>query len=236
MSTKLYDGLMFEGTYLELSSKLKGVSEQVKNEVIKSISEIVSKSLHLAYDAMKVGVELEAIKRMITPLMCEELIDIKEGESFFWIARKLCNSIAKEYKSNIVTYPLTNTQILAYPFVNGISVKFEEIEGFKEYGYWNNMDMPDDLTEKEWDKRKSDWETIGNGRFIDGAFSFLLFDEGNFMLHRDFKFEKPLPNKRIKLLKSYGDITISENDLEELPENLLETKLEIKKGVNYSTI
>lgn len=39
---------------------------------------------------------------------------------------------------------------------------FEDHPEVEYYGYWNNSDSPEDVTDEEWDQRKNDWE------FLDG--------------------------------------------------------------------
>lgn len=41
-----------------------------------------------------------------------------------------------------------------------------ELPYIKEYGYWNNTDKPDELTEEEWDERRSDWNEVLDRSFL----------------------------------------------------------------------
>ena len=36
----------------------------------------------------------------------------------------------------------------------------KETYGFCEYAYWNNVDIPEDMTEEEWKKRRIDWSNV----------------------------------------------------------------------------
>ncbi len=38
--------------------------------------------------------------------------------------------------------------------------EFCEKYGFEYYGYWDNTDKPDEISEKEWEQRKKDWDNI----------------------------------------------------------------------------
>lgn len=39
-------------------------------------------------------------------------------------------------------------------------IAIEEV-GFREYGYWNNTDPLDDISEEEWNQREQDWDFLG---------------------------------------------------------------------------
>ncbi|MCH6469874.1 hypothetical protein [Sinomonas terrae] len=36
----------------------------------------------------------------------------------------------------------------------------DDMEGVEEYGYWNNTDRPDGLSEAEWDARREAWDRV----------------------------------------------------------------------------
>lgn len=38
---------------------------------------------------------------------------------------------------------------------------FESFSNVHRYGYWNNSDRPDDVSEEEWDQRAKDWDIVG---------------------------------------------------------------------------
>jgi hypothetical protein len=38
--------------------------------------------------------------------------------------------------------------------------EFESIEGVEFWGYWNNTDQPDDVTDEQWDERRQVWDRI----------------------------------------------------------------------------
>lgn len=39
------------------------------------------------------------------------------------------------------------------------------VDGIREYGYWNNSDQPDEVSEQEWEKRGQDWKLLLDGPF-----------------------------------------------------------------------
>jgi hypothetical protein len=52
---------------------------------------------------------------------------------------------------------------LAYviPWGEDHRMKQLDVPGWaEEYGYWNNTDKPDDITDEEWDKRSDTWDAV----------------------------------------------------------------------------
>ena len=69
-----------------------------------------------------------------------------------------------DYYFHVHFFPLDN-KILAMPrslnsLYNKIWESFSEVE---EYGYWNNTDKPDEISNKEWNQRKKDWTEAFRG-------------------------------------------------------------------------
>lgn len=55
-------------------------------------------------------------------------------------------------------------------------VDVKEIEGVREWGYWNNTDQPEDVTDEEWDVRRQDWDVVGFGPVVDYGLSIRISD------------------------------------------------------------
>lgn len=47
------------------------------------------------------------------------------------------------------------------------NLKWEIPDWIEEYGYWNNTDPPDDITQEDWDQRYSDWDAVF--KHVDGG-------------------------------------------------------------------
>lgn len=75
-------------------------------------------------------------------------------------------------KLELFFYPISENKTLIYVLCENslFNILKENIEGIEEYGYWNNSDKPDDCTNKEWKKRKSDWNIAlpGIGKLSEG--------------------------------------------------------------------
>jgi len=63
------------------------------------------------------------------------------------------------YECTLVFIPIRD-KILCLLYTEQAEFKtvWENTDGIHEYSYWNNMDKPRDLTEKEWEKRRKDWD------------------------------------------------------------------------------
>lgn len=62
----------------------------------------------------------------------------------------------------------TKDKILAIPYFNqhGWNEKLLEMPWVKEYGYWDNTDQPDDMSDADWEQRKIDWDdALGSEHF-----------------------------------------------------------------------
>ena len=78
---------------------------------------------------------------------------------------------------------------------------FSEHPNVEYYGYWNNSEGPDDVSEADWEKRKEDWDFL-EGPVCDNGFIISASD----FIHYDFSvdtFSKemiPLWENRVKVV------------------------------------
>ena len=74
---------------------------------------------------------------------------------------------AVNFKSELALYPLID-KLLLIIYDGELAADllqnkdFCERYEFSEYGYWNNVDKPENVSDQEWDQRKRDWENIDN--------------------------------------------------------------------------
>ena len=64
-----------------------------------------------------------------------------------------------DFDVSLTIFPL-HDKILALPYANNdvLHDVFFKREEFVDYGYWNNTDPPEELSEEEWEQRKKDWD------------------------------------------------------------------------------
>ncbi len=106
---------------------------------------------------------------------------------FAWLMGNVFNTTIKTVKAysdnhnqlyginaSMSFHSLNKKWLLFIPFGNGICNLFynllesknpEDIEfvqkyGIETYGYWNNTDRPDDVTARQWTKRRKDWDIV----------------------------------------------------------------------------
>ena len=91
----------------------------------------------------------------------------------FWLARQLRELVNKnqstalvsdtcfdvDFDFNVSLLPLPDKTLLI-PF--GENVKCQKIfkKYTQEYGYWNNCDKPDEISDEEWEQRRHDWDIV----------------------------------------------------------------------------
>lgn len=93
-------------------------------------------------------------------------------------------------------FPLNGETLILLYSDNSNATKFWEGLGFiEDYHYQNQTDPPEELSEQEWEKRKTDWDLVlggdGYGRPVDFGYTFTFHD-------------RELPNK-FRLFQKYKD-------------------------------
>lgn len=174
MSTKLYDGILIdeplswkiiqeireniEQTFEQLNKKL--TIEYFNEEYARTIRKTHSQALGIYKkpdnEEEDHGIFFNALKRF------------KNEESEFFKDKLLCKvhlfePVVGANSEKSPAYVINNNEpeylnnLLKLPYI-------------KEYGYWNNTDKPDELTEEEWDQRRSDWnEVLDRSFFFTGS-------------------------------------------------------------------
>jgi len=80
-----------------------------------------------------------------------------------------------DFSCEIVFIPV-KSQVLGIPYTEQEEhIKIiESMPGYEEYGYWNNTDRPDNLSEARWDKRRDDWDLALPGLGISNLSGFKI--------------------------------------------------------------
>lgn len=169
MSTKLYDGILIteplsweiireireniEQTFEQLNRKL--TIEYFNEEYAQTILKAHSKNL---------GIHKKLDEKEDHGVFFNALTRFKKEESEFFKDKLLCKvhifePVVGTNSEKTPAYVINNNEpeylnnLLKLPYI-------------KEYGYWNNTDKPDELTEEEWDQRRSDWNEILDRSFF----------------------------------------------------------------------
>lgn len=170
MSTKIYNGILFNTTDFykieQFLLKMKGeLSELAKQEFLK----VVARETQYALIYLQTDVYLGYI------LDTEHLNVIKEhpekvAEKVFVFLRRMMktNQTAKtimeyerdvDFNFSVALYPLKE-KVLGMICTDDPTLKkhFMSQNEVSEYGYWNNTDQPNDVSDTAWDQREKDWE------------------------------------------------------------------------------
>ena len=89
----------------------------------------------------------------------------------------------KEYKGDLYLYLFSEDREIS-------KMLLKEIENIEEFGYWNNTDKPDSVTESHWEKRKKIWdELLTSYSFEKSGFStFYFFESLEFLKNIDYTY------------------------------------------------
>lgn len=176
MSTKIYDGVVLENVVsaqqlLQFRQDARAALMPVfREESCKQFYRcLVAAALHLAEAPTVFRLEFsyldfDGIREAGTSNLWR--LRLLVGDNLREQARK--NAIARtlsefepsaDFKLGLAVFPL-GTKTLAYPLAdNGALLKaFNALPGVREYGYWDNTDKPEDVTDMEWSQRYKDWE------------------------------------------------------------------------------
>ena len=115
---------------------------------------------------------------------CKRLIISRKGrddESFSVISNRLLFNHHADFSVSMSILPIHN-KILMLPYAeNDAFYKvLTENEYFEEYGYWNNTDPDENVSEEDWAERKRDWDEALEGIGIPAENGFTIkFLDGN---------------------------------------------------------
>ena len=167
MSTKIYNGYRFDtADFFEVHRRIEAFKEVARVAFRNRFHDVLTEKAVRYVDA----VALDRFKgtdgtRHMTPLTAA-------WES---ISTSYKNIYAKgggkrdpwhDFDAHISVFP-TRTHVLAMFYCEGLNKKvveaWENIEGIEYYGYWNNVDPPEDVSEKDWEARGKEWDEVLTG-------------------------------------------------------------------------
>ena len=157
MSTKIYDGFCFKkkmslNEVHDIFMDFRKEAEEIKKC---KLNEYFSKAAYKILDGKAIGRKYPEMKdrSILSYLWCDFCNRIREMEK----TRQRDPEI--DFNCEISIQPLKN-KILG--IIYGECIKIKEAwfnkEFIKEYGYWNNTDKPEGITDKQWERRCVDWD------------------------------------------------------------------------------
>lgn len=105
---------------------------------------------------------------------------------------------AYDYEFNICFIPIDNAILaLLYTEHKELTDLWENCQYVKEYGYWNNEEQSEDITDEEWEQRRIDWDiALGeSGIPSENGLSFDPFINSIFLRHNNNIVVDNIPDK-----------------------------------------
>ncbi|WP_097006710.1 hypothetical protein [Lacrimispora amygdalina] len=177
MSIKIYNGYRFKSCYSlnELDNRVKFLRKKVKDILLAEYREWAIKKVYKDLDIY--WFDKNTYIQSMNPEKKVYMIDEVKGPedvmvNALWTIYNLFDEVFEReaalhsflsFHSQIVLYPLSD-KIIFQLFSKGsladnlIRKCLLEEDDIEEYCYWNNTDIPDELTEEEWALRALDWE------------------------------------------------------------------------------
>jgi hypothetical protein len=165
MSTKIYDAFKFEGTIQELMQELFLIRDKYWEQRRNDLKEWGCMSLAAILD-------YDHVTKNIEPYYLKNFRDAKEdirNKPLYAQDFDTLNKILQAQIQSRLNDPLNfQASVIIYPNEDGIYLQFFGLRDNSEYindrftdiHYQNQTDMPEDISEEEWDKRRETWDKI----------------------------------------------------------------------------
>ena len=174
MSTKIYEGLKLRKnmTFFEVNELLRNVRAECKliqtheynKRIAKKITSFIDDSLYCNKEELLKKYEIGS-RESFNPLF-SIMKNEREMENEHIFQRPHCEIFLFPVENEVLCMVFGDSIFdhLFYTHKNSEGVisppKYLE---FEEFGYWNNSELPDNVTEKEWEYRKNLWDKALKG-------------------------------------------------------------------------
>lgn len=174
MSTKIYNGLKLNGCNInDLFNILSDIKPKLKDaakiEAYKFLSNLFIRNydLKLSYETIMKSIFWNNRYKKVKDYF--ELVNGRNNNNLLSLLANIINEMNYEMKNSLERNPsfdynlnLTiytdDKNILLYPCCEHKPMLKIIEESFIEYGYWNNSDRLENLSEDEWDDRRISWD------------------------------------------------------------------------------
>jgi len=182
MSTKIYDGIIIDIPQNQLWASISQIRENIENTF-----NILNKKLTIDY--IKNSYVESAVRNYRNALGFPVNDDKKDSGLFFNALEKWKSEKEDFFKDKLsckvqIFEPLEDGRILGYVFTNNEQMYYDnllKLPFIEEFGYWNNTDQPEELTDTQWNDRRSAWTTVldRNFYFTGSGFSVEVAESKN---------------------------------------------------------
>lgn len=276
MSTKIYEGLKLNENmdFYKINQLVREIRKEADKIFSEEYSRLMMESICEIFD-YSLFMEKEELKNYL-----KTKYKLKRDKFYpYFDIRELLNKDNGFFNlnCNIIFYPLKDKVLCQFFHTNPKYYKLyrkTKIDGheldpifsqFEEYGYWNNSDQPDNISEEEWEQREEDWNEAlrgigiplinGFSKKIVEVFSFDLelpekdreklyeqiLDEKKYLNSLETNtsgFFVQLSHKELSLFQSRKDhlIPSKENRAKNISKKILRDKFEKENSNNYDDI
>lgn len=171
MSTAIYSGYIYRGSFLELFKQLETFRPKIQEELEKQLVNEIVTSIYKIYDFVRLGykdfypvIENDFLKPGTYTI--QQALDEVVKKSYIRSKSEIVSSF--QYYTALHMYPLEGKCLIIFRGNNELEQYFAENFPVDFYGYWNNTDQDENCSEEEWKQRESDWDNV---------FKFTLFTE-----------------------------------------------------------
>jgi len=157
MSTKIYNGIRFKSrNFYEVVSQLYDLKKQA---IANSVDELVGDPFTMVRflkNKFNDDFDIEALKDPYNNFTFECLNALKSD-----LDDRLRSSFGIDFNCSVNIIPHPNGNIYGYVFNDRIQQNYDLLLSIAdEYGYQNQTDKPDEISEEEWDERRNIWNII----------------------------------------------------------------------------
>ena len=182
MSTKIYDGYRIKNlTIQNFKETYSSICSYIEKESKKNIMLHLSKMYYEVADNIY-NCNPENVLNVVKKELEHEVENLKEGSRSPELDKDI-GFYMKEYKGDLYLY-------LFYEDSDIKNKLLDKLKGIEDFGYWNNTDKPEEISDSHWEKRKKIWnELLTSYSFSKSDFEeFYFFNSINYLEKLSFKY------------------------------------------------
>ncbi len=158
MSTKIYNGMIIRDSNIEeVKTKIESLKEKYLNKVKVQYTNVLTNFYYKILDGLEGNSENTVLKEL-SLLIDKEKEELKKGYRSVYFDFEVSISL-KELNGNVYGSLFFEN--------NALEEELHKDLNIEEYGYWDNVDKPDKLSETAWEVRRKTWD-----RLLDKHYSF----------------------------------------------------------------
>ena len=191
LSAKIYTGVKLEANSIyELTKLVKLIRGKLTLLAQEEYAKAIARMVEQAYAYQKYGVLLDGglkdpslIKDVQPDKLLWEICKIsrqtmkanKSSETYLELVREL------DFNVRLTAFALPDGRFLGIPYVENDVLRKALLDTpeVQEYGYWDNVDKPDNVSDEEWEQRETDWTTAltGIGIPLNDGFTYEIVND-----------------------------------------------------------